>query len=193
MLLIHLCIINYYPLFHLLTLLNFFSEPTHVTATSSTLIDLIFVSSIIFFRVMHNHFSLDHCGLMLAFSITKNQPQDEYGVTRWQTGTEPLKYWIPSSGMIFYQMMSKCTVLVSLETFFYVMEICILTLWPKIKGNSSWITKEVLSAIKKRDILFRAAKSTGNPADLAKYSSKRNEAVKMLRECKQSFLTNNSK
>ena len=62
-----------------------------------------------------------------------------------------------------------------------------------IKGNSPLITKEVLSAIKKRDILFQAAKSTGNPADRAKYNSKRNEAVKMLRECKQSFLTNNSK
>ena len=57
----------------------------------------------------------------------------------------------------------------------------------EIKRNPPWITKAVLSAIKRRNTLFRTAKSTGKPIDRAKYNSKRNEVVNMLRECKQSF------
>ena len=71
--------------------------------------------------------------------------------------------------------------------FLQIMELCIPHTVANVKRNPPWITKNVLNAIKKRDKLFRTAKSTGNPADCVKYNRKRNEVVSMLRECKQSF------
>ena len=71
--------------------------------------------------------------------------------------------------------------------FLQILELCIPHTVANVKRNPPWITKNVLNAIKKRDKLFRTAKSTGNPADCVKYNRKRNEVVSMLRECKQSF------
>ena len=71
--------------------------------------------------------------------------------------------------------------------FLQIMELCIPHTVANVKRNPPWITKNILNAIKKRDKLFRTAKSTGNPADCVKYNRKRNEVVSMLRECKQSF------
>ena len=53
--------------------------------------------------------------------------------------------------------------------FLQIMELCIPHTVANVKRNPPWITKNVLNAIKKRDKLFRTAKSTGNPADCVKY------------------------
>ena len=67
------------------------------------------------------------------------------------------------------------------------MELCIPHTIAKTKKNLPWINKEILNAIKKRDALFRIAKTSGNPADHIKYNQKRNQVVCMLRNGKQSF------
>ena len=49
------------------------------------------------------------------------------------------------------------------------------------------MNEEILSAIRKRDILFRAAKSSGKPTDKLKYTRARNQVVTMVRRSKQSY------
>ena len=173
------------------------SEPTRVTATSSTLIDLIFVSSIIFVKsctTIPPLANADHCGLKFVSSIgsSKNSTKAitrrvwRYSLADWDKAAEILD-WIVLSGMLFYLTMSTCSGQPEKHYFLQTMEICIPHTMAEIKRNPPWITKAVLSAIKRRNTLFRTAKSTGKPIDRAKYNSKRNEVVNMLRECKQSF------
>ena len=57
----------------------------------------------------------------------------------------------------------------------------------KVKNNLPWINKKILNALKKRDALFRTAKSTGKSIDRSKYNQKRNLVVRMIRESKQIF------
>ena len=168
------------------------SEPTHVTATSSTLIDLIFVSSIIFVKsctTIPPLANADHRGLKFVFSIgsSKNSTKPitrrvwRYSLADWDKAAEILDCieWdalLPDDVNLFWSAWK--------HYFLQTMEICIPHTMAEIKRNPPWITKAVL---KRRNTLFRTAKSTGKPIDRAKYNSKRNEVVNMLRECKQSF------
>ena len=67
------------------------------------------------------------------------------------------------------------------------MAICIPHTAAKVKEDLPCINKEILNTIKKRDALFRIAKTTGKPTDRAKYNQKRNQVVSMLRDGKQLF------
>ena len=67
------------------------------------------------------------------------------------------------------------------------MELCVPHSIVKVRKNPPWINKQVLNAIKKRDILFCTTKLTGKLSDRTKYNIKRNQLVGMIKESKQSF------
>jgi len=67
------------------------------------------------------------------------------------------------------------------------MDICIPNGEIKTKRNPPWIDKGVISAIRKRNTLFRTAKRTGKSSDFAKYKAKRNQVVQILRASKHAF------
>ena len=71
--------------------------------------------------------------------------------------------------------------------FMQIMELCIPHTTAKIKTNPSWMNEEIRSAIRKRDILFRTAKSSGKLSDREKYATKRNQVVDMVRRAKQTY------
>ena len=71
--------------------------------------------------------------------------------------------------------------------FIQVMELCIPHTTAKIKDNPPWMNEEILSAIRKRDILFRIAKSSRKLSDREKYATKRNQVVDMVRRAKQTY------
>ena len=75
--------------------------------------------------------------------------------------------------------------------FMQVMEICIPSTVARVKKSPPWINREILSAIRKRDILFRIAKSSGRSSDRTKYNRKRNHVVDMIRESKKTYFNNN--
>ena len=52
----------------------------------------------------------------------------------------------------------------------------------RVKKSLPWINREILSAIRKRDISFRIAKSSGRSSDRAKCNRKRNHVVDVIRE-----------
>ena len=55
-------------------------------------------------------------------------------------------------------------------SFMQIMEMCIPNAVVKLKRNFPWMNREISQAIKKRNSLFRIAKSSGKPADRAKYT-----------------------
>ena len=75
--------------------------------------------------------------------------------------------------------------------FMQAMEMCIPCAVAKVKKRPPWINQEILSAIRKRDITFRVAKSSGKSSDRAKYNRKRNQVVDMIRESKKAYFNHN--
>ena len=67
-------------------------------------------------------------------------------------------------------------------------ELCIPHTVAKVKKNPPWINRVTLGAIRKRDILFRAAKLSEKSSDLVKFKRMRNQVVGMIRHADQAGL-----
>lgn len=175
------------------------SEPTRITPHSTTLIDLIFVSSVDlvkFCKTISPLANADHCGLQLLFTIKSPKTSEKavprkvwrYSLADWQKAAEMIECieWdsiLPRDVDKCWKEWKSC--------FLQVMELCIPHTTAKLKRNLPWLNKDILNAIKKRDTLFRTAKATGKSCDRERYNQKRNQVVSMLRESKQSFFDNN--
>ena len=127
------------------------SEPTRVTGTSSTLIDIIFVSSIIFVKsctTIPPLANADHRGLKFVFSIgsSKNSTKPitrrvwRYSLADWDKTAEILDCieWdalLLDNVNLFWSAWK--------HYFLQTMEICIPHTMAEIKRNPPWITKAV--------------------------------------------------
>ena len=193
------------PLYHkLLSIVSSFNltqvvtEPTRVTSSTMTLIDLIFVSSINSVKscvTVSPLANADHFGLQLILSISslrrlqKSVPRKlwRYSLADWQKAAELLECveWdliLPSDADEYWRNWKSY--------FMQIMEICIPHTNAKVKRNPPWLNRSILNAIKKRDTLFRSAKASGNLSDRLKYNRKRNQVVSMLRESKKNYFDN---
>ena len=65
------------------------------------------------------------------------------------------------------------------------METCIPQAVLKARKNLPWLTKSVIQAMRKRNLLFNAAKRSNSPSDWEKYKCIRNKVVAMLRQNKK--------
>ncbi len=74
--------------------------------------------------------------------------------------------------------------------FLQVMEMSIPYRTSSVKRTLPWITREVLKAIQKRNMLFNKAKRSKLPADERKYKSQRNHTLSVLRQSKKKFFNN---
>ena len=141
------------------------TEPTRVSNFSSTLIDLIFVSSINYVQSCTTIPALanaDHFGLRLIFStiVHKTSPSSisrkvwRYSLADWNRAAEILDSidWdslLPSGTDVdAYWSAWK-------NYFVQAIELCIPHAVAKVKKNPPWINQGILSEIRKRDILFR--------------------------------------
>ena len=171
------------------------SEPTRVSCFSKTLIDLIFVSSINCIQsctTVPPLANADHYGLQLIFSIASSRTPSEtvprnvwrYHLADWDKAAELLDS-IEWDSLLSLDVDEQW---VTWKNYFLqIMELCIPHTIAKVKKNLPWINKRILNTIKKRDALFRVAKSTGRSLDRSKYNQKRNLVVGMLRESKHTF------
>ena len=81
-----------------------------------------------------------------------------------------------------------CRRLVWKKYFMQAIELCIPHTVAKVKKNPPWINRVTLGAIRKRDILFRAAKLSGKSSDLVKFKRMRNQVMGMIRHADQAGL-----
>ena len=171
------------------------SEPTRVTESSSTLIDLIFVSPTVIVKqcsTLPPLANADHYGLQLIVS-TKSQMKRSKPVTRriWRYtladfdraaelfDTIEWTNLLPDNVDAFWS---------AWKTYFLqIMEICIPSATVKVKRNVPWMNKDISVGIKQRNKLFQTAKRSGKSSDRTKYNRKRNQVVKILRTSKQLF------
>ena len=167
------------------------SEPTCVTNISSTLIDLIFVSSVSFVQSCVTIQALgnaDHHGLLLIFTHSVRKRTSipiNRKVWHWDRAVEILDN-IDWDSLLPSEVNACWTAWRN-----YFMQISIPCAVTRVKKNPPWINQEILSAIRKRDISFRIAKSSGKSSDRAKYNRKRNQVVDMIRERKKTYFNNN--
>ena len=171
------------------------TEPTRVTESTSTLIDLIIVSPYVIVKscaTVPPVANADHCGLHLIISTTspvqRSKPVTRkvwrYALADFNRAAELLDTvdWtslLPDNVDAFWS---------AWKTYFLqIMEICIPNAMVKTKKKIPWMNKDITVAIKQRNKLFRIAKRSGKLSDHAKYNVKRNQVVTMLRKSKQSF------
>ena len=171
------------------------SEPTRVTESSSTLIDLIFVIPTVIVKYCSTLPPLanaDHYGLQLIMTtkspVKRSKPVSRriwrYTLADFNRAAELLDTieWtnlLPDNVDDFWS---------AWKTYFLqIMEICIPNANVKVKKNIPWMNKGISVAIKQRNKLFQVAKRTGKSSDRIKYNLKRNHVVAMLRQSKQSF------
>ena len=68
-----------------------------------------------------------------------------------------------------------------------IMSECIPRCTISSRRNVSWMSKEIMLAIRKRNRTFKKVKHSMNAADFQKYKSLRNPVVKLLCEAKQCY------
>ena len=174
------------------------SEPTHETPSGvKSLIDLIFLSHPL--QLVHCDVSpplgtSDHNCVNLGVSTCRTTTTNSTKVTPRLIWRYSLADWDRAAELldcIEWDPLLQLDINEHWRTwrtyFLQVMELCMPHTAAKVRKGLPWISKEILNAIKKRDILFRTAKATGKPADRAKYNQKRNQVVHMLRDGKQHF------
>ena len=174
------------------------SEPTRVSNNSSTLIDLIFVSTPAQVNSCHTISPLansDHFGLQLYVSIMSPRRQIKIpprSVWRYANADFDLMAnrlddtaWddlldddVDSS----WTRWKNC--------FLHIMSQCIPQTIIKSERRVPWITRDIKKAMRRRKTLFQKAKFTGDPQDLAIYKQQRNHVLNLIRESRQEFFSN---
>ena len=174
------------------------SEPTRVTDTSSTLIDLIFVSSptnVLTCSTIPPLANSDHNGLQLIVKLNSDKRLGKCA---------PRKVWnysLADFDLINGQLENiNWDALLSVNVdelwsswkicFMHIMQMCIPSKTITPSKNLPWITRSVIKSINKKKALFRKYKCTGNSQDHAKYKAQRNNVVTLLRQCKEQFFFN---
>ena len=174
------------------------TEPTRISNSTSSLIDLIFVSSsvnVILCTTIPPLANADHCGLHLIISTKSCRNRSKRVIRKiWRydqadfdqamellDSVEWNSILLPDDVSVdaYWSTWKRC--------FLQIMEICIPHAVLKLKRNVPWMNRAIADAIKQRNVLFHTAKRSGRPLDRAKYNLKRNKVTTMLRNSKQSF------
>ena len=196
----------HHPLFHKLSdiLYSFSLEQvvpsyTHVSPNGSTsLIDLAFLSTPTLLRscsVIPPLANSDHFGLLLDIKWKTNTKQAR---------SEKRKIWRYAHA----DFQKACQLIDSTDwdsilchdvdqsilqwnnCFLNIMEQCIPKATLGRRRNLPWLTKNISSAIRKRNYLFNRAKSSGRRDHVEKYKRMRNRVTTMLRNGKKLFFQN---
>ena len=169
---------------------------TRVSHSSSTLIDLIFVTSTSFLYTCSALPPLgtsDHSGLQLKLKVVCSKRNKENQRIMWnytQGDFVKARHMIESFDWdsLFFDDIHT-TLHQWQRKFLLIMEQCI----PRLShstGRLPWLTKRLKRLIKRKNTLFRAWKREGNPTVHNKYKSVRNKVTKLLRATKENFFRN---
>ena len=191
-----------HPLFHniqtlasSLCLTQIVSEPTRVTQSSCSTIDLVFMSSpshLISCVTIPALSNSDHFGLSVLFSAGTTPRRPKATLRRiWRYSLANFELACDMLDGTNWDDIFTDEVNSSWENwrtrFLQIMDHCIPQLTLKSKKNLPWLTKSVTQAIRKRNALFRAAKRCKSTASFQRYRAARNKVVALLRLNKKRF------
>ena len=170
-------------------------DPIRVCNSSSTLIDLIFVSPSVNVNLCSTIPPLlnsDHLGLHLCMSMKCLKKRSKSIVRKiWRYSQADFDRAAKLLDVIEWDQIlpdDAESYWTDLKAYFLqVMEMCIPHGMIKAKKNVPWMDNAIGKAIKKRDALFHVAKRSGKLSDRAKYNTQQNKVVSMIRQSKQSF------
>ena len=173
------------------------AEPTQVCDTSCTLIDLIFVSTTTKVNSCNTIPPLsnsDHFGLQLNISTINPRRQRKihprlvwrYSLADFESITnmlddadlEELLDDDVNSSWIKWK-----------NSFLLIMRNCIPQIAIQSENRVPWVTHEIKQAMRKRKLLLKKARSSGDPQDFMTYKQQRNHTLDRLRESRQSFFS----
>lgn len=177
---------------------QYISEPTRVTASTKTLLDVMYVKS----------------NKNLEPFIIKSALSDHYiiGTNRSLNYTKPPQYFITGRSYRKYSfenakpyysrqrrdLIYELDVENAWKTLYKFMLNCANTLCPNrqilVRQNSPpWITKELYESLHERDVAFETAYTTNNPNDLIIAKNLRTSTKRDLRNARADFIQNNLK
>ena len=164
------------------------SEPTRVTQSSCSTIDLVFMSSpsyLISCTTIPAFNSSDHLGLSVLFSAgTPQRPKANFRRI-WRYSLANFELACDMLDNTDWDGIFTDNVNSSWENwrarFMQIMVQCIPQLTLGSKKNLPWLTKSVVQAIRKRNALFRAAKKCKSSSSYQRYRAARNKVVALLR------------
>ena len=171
------------------------SEPTHITNSSATLIDLIFASSP--FQVescstIPPLANSDHNGLQLTISV-KSSKRAVKGVPRriWKYSLADFDSMADYLESIDWNLVLVGNINNCWENwkncFLRIMDMSIPNSTVITNRRLPWINHTIIQAMRKRKVLFDTYKRTKMKTDRAKYQAQRNRVVTLLRESKEDF------
>ena len=189
-----------HPLYHKLSslmstfsLFQMVSDCTHVhhNGTSST-IDLLFTSNT---RLINDCITIpalsnsDHLGLLAHLRLKSANPIKTKTRTVWRYS---LADWEKACELIdatdWMSLLNSSDIDDSWNrwrtTFLHIMEECIPKATLPRRRNRPWLTKRLIQAIRRRNLLHKRAKATGN---YSKYRSYRNKVVGWMRQAKKDY------
>ena len=179
-----------------LSLSQIVSEPTHLSPTLNSLIDLVFLSSpenLSSCETLPPLANSDHLGVSFSIKICKST------LTSARKARKVWRYAYANFDMA-HEMISEIdwdSVFSSKDIdvcwanwqsiFLSIMDYCIPHSVLKPRKNLPWLTKEIIQAMRRRNSLFRAANKSGSDVTLRKYKAERNKVVYLLRTTKAAY------
>ena len=168
------------------------TEPTHIYHNGSSIIDHVYVSNALLTKsclTIPPLSSADHSGLLTKVlwraSSSHNPPNNSKGRTMWLYAHADWEKACELIENFDWDSILNDDIDVSWSNwhkqFLKIMEECIPKRTLPQRKNRPWLNKKLVSSIKKRNLLFRRAKRSG---DFSTYRSVRNKLVNDLRKAK---------
>ena len=182
-------------IFNSLGLTQVVNSPTHLSSSGSSLIDLVFLSSPSFLQTCSTLPPLlnsDHLGLFIRLRWQKSNRSTShssrtiwrYDFADWDRACDLISStdW---ESVLDFDDVNDCWLNLK-SHFLEIIELCVpKAVLPK-RQNLPWLTKPIIQAIRRRNLLFKQAKLSG---DFTKYKACRNKIVQQLRLAKQQFFS----
>ena len=173
--------------------------PTHTTSTSTSLIDLVFLSSpssLLSCESTPPLSNSDHLGIAFAVTVDKrttNLKRSKRRIWRYALAdfdrAQEMLNTIDWEDLFKSNDVNTCWSIWHTK-FLQIMEACIPQLVLKKRKNLPWLTKPVIQAMRKRNAYFHAAKKDNCARLWTKYKTVRNKVVALLRRSKRQYFYN---
>ena len=171
------------------------TEPTHIHNHGASIIDLVFTSNSLLIRsctVIPPLSNSDHNGLLTRLlwrsSSSHNCPNHSKGRTVWLYRHAD---WAKAGDLIEdvdWESLLDDNIDISWSNwhnkFISIMEECIPKKRLPNRKNLPWLNRKLVTSMKKRNLLYRRAKRTG---DFSKYRAARNKVTRDMRKAKSTF------
>lgn len=178
-------------------LFNVVDEPTRITATSSTLLDPIFINNLDILRntTVLPDFCSDHCPSVIEFNF-RSLREKSYTKTIWDF--KNADYQSIRNQLDLFDWNNKISDINNTNIINEIINekitTCMINSIPQKTirvrpKDKPWMNNRVRLGIRQRNRIHKKAKSSNNPEHWRKYREKRNEVITLTREAKNNYLS----